>query len=166
MVFSSKKARGTPPTAKSSFKSAVRSLKDESLRSSTACFMIICLHFLGCKTESIFRVLESYDLGYTIMDVARYIKDEDLFQHSNILDPPHDYSNTCSRNPKITLTVEFAQARPIELKVSASCIPSLSPRNIVNAVTSDGQQVVTVMTKGQLRFQLSHPSGLKTRNSI
>lgn len=170
MDFSSLNTQG-PRRAISSFETISTPLSME-FRSPTACFMIFCLHFLGCDVESIFRVLDSYDLGYTISEIVRFIEEEDLIQYKEILAPVPERRMTYTRSTGTILTVDFAQGRPEMLVVSATCISALSPRKIVNNVTPDGRQVVTVIVEGQLQFcswvrgEFFPPTRLHTLHSI
>lgn len=115
-----------------------------------ATFIIFCLHFLGCDMESIFCVLESYQLGGTIADVARYIKEEKLVQYHEIALPP-DGRSVYNRGTDTTFIADFSQGRPVQLMVHASWISQLPSRKIVTVITLDGENIITIAVQGHLR---------------
>lgn len=122
-----------------------------NFRSRIACYMIFCLQYLGCDIESIFRVLQSYNLGGTISDVARYIEEGQLLQHSETMYPPN-CRKLYYRSTGTTLEIDFAQGKPVQLVLSANCISPLSSRKLVTIVTLDGQKLITVAVDGHLRI--------------
>lgn len=115
-----------------------------------ACFVIFCLHFLDCDLEGIFRVLESYGWDATILDVARYIEQEGLIKYHETTGLRHGRT-AYIRSPGTTLRIDFREWRPVHLAIRASSITALSPKEIMPVVTSDGHQIITVITDGELR---------------
>lgn len=115
-----------------------------------ATFIIFCLHFLGCDTKSIFCVLESYQLGGTLADVARYIEEEKLVQYHQIIPPP-DGRSVYTRGTETIVKMDFYRGRPVQLMVYASWISQLPSRKIVTVITLDGENIITIAVQGHLR---------------
>lgn len=135
----------------------------------TAELIILGLQYLGCDIESIFSVLESYDQGGTVFDVARYIEAQNLIRYHEImlrgvavrdpqeepslLDPiPPDYRRTSFTVRRGTaIAVYYARGLPIKFEADARYIRTLFPREIVSVGTSDGQKIITIVVDGQVR---------------
>ena len=139
MDFASEKVLDSPLLATSS---AARVFK-----SPIACLMIDCLQFLGCEVEDIFRVLESYDMGGTISDVACYIEEEEFSQHHEF--DAHLESQMTFGTEGMT-KVDFDEGKPVRLVVSAGWIPPLSPKETVS-IRAGAQEIITKFVGGEFR---------------
>lgn len=109
--------------------------------------MIRCLRYLGCYTESISRVLESYDMGG---DVARYIEERNLRPYKAVTRPDGRCTNVLPRWGAV-FTRDFADQLPVRFAVTADWIPNLSPRKMPCAFTPDGRKFITIVNRGQLQ---------------
>lgn len=112
--------------------------------------MIHCLRYLGCYSESIFRVLESYDMGGTALDVARYIEERELRPYKAVTRPDGQWTNVLPGWGAV-FTRDFTEQLPVRFVVTADWIPNLSPRKIVCALTPDGRKFITIVNRGQLQ---------------
>lgn len=111
--------------------------------------MIHCLRYLGCYWESIFRVLESYDMGGTVFDVARYIEERKLGPYKAVTRPDGQLTNTLPGGA--VFTRDFVEQMPVRFVVTADWIPDLSPRKMVGALTPDGRKFMMIVKRGQLQ---------------
>lgn len=156
------------PSSSFSDEPATESSAEQHFSSPIAFLIIKCLRYLGCELSSIFRVLQSFDLGGTPSDVARYIHEEQLPQYHEDEPRPdgsvtfiqryYEYetrpysSITSSQSPSdYWISVVSAQGRPVLLAVCHSRIMGLIPREIVCADTPDDRKIVTIVTEGLLR---------------
>lgn len=119
-----------------------------NFRSPIAAFMIIALQYAGCDVDSIFRVLQSYDQGGTIFDVARYIEEERLPQYrlGSCADGQIAHNQRTG-----TITIDHAEGRPVRFVVTARWIEALIPNGIVIATTPDGREFITLVLEGELQ---------------
>lgn len=124
--------------------------KPQTSGSSLACFIVFCLHFLGCDIENISHVLEAYDVGDTIVDVASYIEQEQLVRFYEITTPQGD-QRTRIRSSDTRVTVDYVQGIPEQLEVKGPRILTSSPRDMVTVVTSDGQKILTMVVGRRFR---------------
>lgn len=145
-------AQGSPPGASpSNIVSLARNFK-----SPTACLIIFSLQFLGCDIESIFSVLESYNQGGTIFDVARYIKALNLLQHHEISPSPPDGQKTYKHDSLpwgTTIVIDYARGWPVRFVAKSKCIRSMVPREIVGVSMSDGRKITTIVATGQVHIR-------------
>lgn len=130
--------------------------------------IMVGLRYLDCDIESIFSVLESYDQGGTVLDVARYIEAQNILPYHEIFprgvavgDPQKEPSlldrtpnhqrtyNTGTRDT--TFVVDYARELPVKFVAKSRYIRTLFPREIVSVGTSDGQKIITIVVDGQVR---------------
>lgn len=111
--------------------------------------MIFCLHFFGCESEDVFRVLESYDMGGSISDVDRYVEEQQFPRHDETVTPPNG-RRVYTRSTAVTLAIDFAQGWPMQVEIGACWISALFPRTIV-VVEADDRRIVTSVVDGHLR---------------
>lgn len=147
---------------------ATESSAEQHFSSPIAFLIIKYLRYFGCELSSIFRVLQSFDLGGTPYDVARYIHEEQLPQYHEDEPRPdgsftfiqryYEYetrpygSITSIQTPSdYIISVVSAQGRPVLLDVCHSHIMGLIPREMVCADTPDGRKIVTIVIEGLLR---------------
>lgn len=112
-------------------------------------WIITSLRFFDCEPSEILRVLQSYDMSGTISDIARYINDRQIPNYQSF--PPfedgpftHDFSG-------VACTVDFANQMPMRFVLSHYSVSPLTPREIVNATTSDGQIITTTVNDGEVQ---------------
>ena len=119
------------------------------LKSSLACLIITSLRFFDCAPSEIFHVLQSYDMGETISDVADCISDGNLpnYQSFHFLDNER-FTHSSSG---VAFTVDFDNQMPMRSVLSHDSVPSLTPREVVSATTSDGQIIITTVADGEVR---------------
>ncbi|MCJ1423706.1 hypothetical protein MMC29_001590 [Sticta canariensis] len=125
--------------------------RQQTSKLSLARFIIFCLHFLGCDIENISHVLEAYDVGDTIVDVASYIEQEKMVRFHQIPTPQGDQSTYTSRSSGTIVTIKYAQGRPERLEVKGPRDLTSSPRGVVTAVTSDGKKIITMAAGRRFR---------------
>lgn len=95
-------------------------------------------------------MLQSYDLGGTILDVSRLIEEEGFLQY-------HEYGvcldngTTTSTSLVGTVRIEYVEQRPVRMVVSSSRISTLFAREIVSATAADGRKILTIINEGELR---------------
>lgn len=123
---------------------------EANLRCPIADLIISGLQYLGCDIESIFRVLQSYEMGGTILDVARSIEEGHIRQYHGFIIPP-DGRRIRHRSWGGTITIDFAKGKPILFEINSSRISTIYPNEIVSAATGDDRQIVTRISDGQLR---------------
>lgn len=111
-------------------------------------WIITSLWFFDCAPSEIFRVLQSYDLGGTISDVERHIDDNQLPNYRSL--PSIDGAIEL---PSLGIigTVYFADQMPVRSVLVHPYIMALTPREIVNATTSDGQIVVMTIRDSEVQ---------------
>lgn len=150
MNLFSESAQDSPPGANpSDIVSLARKFKTP-----TACVIIFSLQFLGCDIESIFSVLESYDQGGTIFDVARYIKALNLLQHHEF--SPPDGQQTYNNLPwGTTIVIDYARGWPVKFVAKSKCIRTMVPRQIVGVSMCDGRKVITIVVEGEVHVRCS-----------
>lgn len=146
---SSSESAQDPSLAATSSEAVVQPLETD-VRSSIACFMILCLHYLGCDLHIISQVLVSFDLRSSRLNIARYIKDANLLRYDEITGSP-DTRRTFNSGKRFSLTIDFAQGRPVQLIASGSVFSTLSPCKMVSFV-SNGRKIVTIFVGGHLQF--------------
>lgn len=116
-----------------------------------AYLMIFYLHYLGCDVGNINSVLESYDMGGTIDDVARYIQQYQLFRYNDFTTYEDGRQFTTGSFGSQCMT-DFAQGRPYQIQVVGTSFSTLTPRTSVTAVTSEGLKIITIVRDGYLGF--------------
>lgn len=115
--------------------------------SSLAWWIIASLRFFDCPPSEIFRVLQSYDMDGTIFEIARYINDLQLPNYQSF--PPFENGPSTHDFSGIACTVDFANRMPVRSVLSYYSISPLTPTEIVNATTSDGQMIITTVKDGE-----------------
>lgn len=150
MNSSSENARDSSPAATSPSSEAVAQPLEPGFRSTIACFMIFCLHYLGCELDIISQALESFDLHSSSLNISRYIKDANLLRYDEITGSP-DTRRTFNRGARFSLTVDFAQGRPVQLIATGSLFSTFSPSKTVSFV-SNGRKIVVIFVEGHLQF--------------
>ena len=126
--------------------------EDEELtfKSSLALWIILSLRFFDCEPSEIFRVLQSYEMGGTVSEVARYISDNKLpnYHSFELEDEDSPFMHVFAG---ITCKVDFANQMPVRSVLSHHYVPALTPREIVGATTLDGQIIITTVKDGEVR---------------
>ena len=138
-----------PSLAATSSEAVVQPL-EPGFRSTIACFMSFCLHYLGCELDIISQVLASFDLGSPTLNIARYIKDANLLRYDEITGTP-DTRRTFNHGTRFSLTVDFAQGRPVQLIAKGGLFSTFSPSKMVSFV-SNGRKIVAIFVEGHLQF--------------
>lgn len=111
-------------------------------------WIITSLRFFDCAPSEIFRVLQSYNLSGTISHVARHINDNQLPNYQSF--PPSSCGAFLLPSLGFTGTVYFANQRPVRSFLLHSSVKALTPKQIVNATTSDGQIIVITIRDSEI----------------
>ncbi|MCJ1427657.1 hypothetical protein MMC29_005561, partial [Sticta canariensis] len=148
MDSSSENTQDPSPAAASS-EATVQPL-ETGFRFTIACFMIFCLHYLGCELDIISQVLASFDLGSSRLNIARYIKEAKLLRYDEMTGAPNT-RRTFNRGTRFSLTVDFAQGRPVQLIATGGLFSTFSLGKMVSFV-SNGRTIVTIFVEGHLQF--------------
>ena len=149
MNSSSENAQDPSPAATFSSEAAVEPL-EPGFRSTIACFMIFCLHYLACELDVISQMLASFDLHSSRLNIARYIEDAKLLRYDQITGSPNT-RRTFNNGPRFSLTVDFAQGRPVQLIATGGLFSTFSSGKMVSLV-SNGRKIVTIFVEGHLQF--------------
>ena len=131
--------------------------EDEELtfKSSTAWWIILSLQFFDCEPSEIFRVLQSYEMGGTISEVARIISDDNLPNYRAFAPEDGPFMHVFAG---IIRKVDFVNHKPVRSLLKHTYIPALTPKEIVGATTSDGQIIITMVKDGEI---LCYAQGLE-----
>lgn len=125
--------------------------EEESLElkftSSLAWWMIASLLFFDYASSKIFRMLQLYHIDGMIFDIACYINDLQLpnYQSLSLFEnglSTHNFSG-------IACMVNFANLMLVRSVLSYYSISPLTLREIVNAIISDSQIVITMVKDGE-----------------
>lgn len=107
---------------------------------------------MGADIESIFRVLQAYDLGGSIFDVVAYIKEMEFIQHHEYPTPP-DGRKMHTEPTGTTFVIDYGGGWAVRVVVNSHWIKTRCPRRVVSATGADGrQQIITIVLDGQVRF--------------
>ena len=136
--------------------------EESTFKSSLAWWIILSLRFFDCEPSEIFRVLQSYEMGGTVSEVARYISNAELPNYRSF-EPGDRPFKAILVIAGITCKVEFANQMPVRSTLSHGCVSDLTPKEIVGATTLDGQTIITTVKDGEVRCNsqgLNPPSTL------
>ena len=128
--------------------------EESTFKSSLAWCIILSLRFFNCEPSEIFRVLQSYEMGGTVSEVALYISDDELpnYHSFEFEDGVFELDFAGKLNfAEITCKVEFANQMPVRSVLSHDGVANLTPREIVGATTLDGQTIITTVKDGEVR---------------
>ena len=141
-----------PPTTTSTSLTAAQIREGRSFNSPIACHIIFGLQFMGADIESIFRVLQAYDLGGSIFDVAVYIKEMELIQHHEY-PTPRDGRKMHTEPSGTNFMIDYSGGWPVRMVVNAPWIKTQCPRCFVSATGADErQEIITIVLDGQVGF--------------
>lgn len=122
-----------------------------SFKAPIAGLIIHCLYFLGCETDSIFRVLESHNLCDSVDLVARYIEEIKPLRHHEYGPFPEGRRTHFEPHTGTTCITDFSGNLPEQYIIRGKWISKLVPKTIVWAPTQDGREIITTVKEGELR---------------